>query len=413
MGERTKIQRAVERAFSASAVTGVLSALAVVACLQPASAQNSKIQSVDESALRGTGFAVETAARPSFTFGTRTSFRQGLAPGRRAPLRLGEDAFGFDQGDYLDEIFSFMESPLGKLQIGRTVGAAGALEVAAPSAARSRGFYLTDFGGRADIGANRLSVGPDSSFGGGFGTSNSYSANAEKIVYFTPRLAGVQLGISWAPDLDANESLKLIGQGTQGALGVDGGSALELGINYQVAIGDMKFSLSGSYLDADQGRSPFTFNRNDNLAITGLDLGDRHRRSLGGGGAIGYRGFTLGASWLKETGATFDPALNALGMLGEYEVWEVGLMYDTGLWAVSVGYGSADQQLGDSANGEFFARDRIELYELSASYSVLPWLDLSTGLQWFDYDAEALLSGEEGVETDDAAVLFLGTSVRF
>lgn len=410
MSEQRKFEKTVGGAGANTATFAfALVSVGLISGAQPLAAQTV----IDESLnLPGTAAVSTMIASDEDTpiliaFGTTASLRQGLSGDA-----LDRRAFGLDQLSRFDEAFAYLRSPLGEIRVGRTPGAAVALGTEVPSAARSRGFYLTDFGPRTDGATNRLTIGPGTSFGGGFGTANSFAGNAEKVVYFTPRLAGVELGISWAADLDANESLRPIDQGPV-ALDIDGVSALEVGANYIGEFGGLRLSLSGSYLRAAQSGNPVVVARYDGLALARLEQAVATRTSLGGGGAIGYAGFSIGASWLRERGGMFDNSLGALNGFGEYEAWEVGLMYDSGSWAVSLGYGAADQQIGEAGQTEFFARDSIDLYEISASYRVLPWLDLSTGLQWFDYEAEALLSGETGVETDDAAVLFMGTSVRF
>ncbi len=113
---------------------------------------------------------------------------------------------------------------------------------------------------------------------------------------------------------------------------------------------------------------------------------------------IGYRGFTVAASFLRGTGPAF---------VG-YESYDFGVSYDFGNWATSVavgGYFSDGGPLSMLGAVEF---DRLYSVEIGASYSLRPGIKILGRLRFFDYQTlfDTGLHGQGGS-------VYLGTSLGF
>jgi hypothetical protein len=154
---------------------------------------------------------------------------------------------------------------------------------------------------------------------------NSASAEAAaklgKVSYFTPRIGGMQIGVSFAPEAKLSPAQVTDLGWRQGALSVP--ATYEFDANYKTAFKRFKVELGGSYLTASDG-------------ATG---------TLSGWGAAGAFGYTLGRGSLSLAGAyrTSDcanfvcPGGNFLlsnAGAGDMKAWNVGLRYSAGSFAL-------------------------------------------------------------------------------
>jgi len=113
---------------------------------------------------------------------------------------------------------------------------------------------------------------------------------------------------------------------------------------------------------------------------------------------VGYRGFTMVASFLRGESQ----------IQSSYQSYDLGLEYDFGAWATSLALGG---YFGDTENigyTNLFDIDRIYSVEIGASYMVRPWMKVQGRFQFFDY--RTLLGGSlDGL----GGTFFLGTSLGF
>ena len=141
------------------------------------------------------------------------------------------------RGDQIDESQATVSGGFGEIQIGSEDHAASLMHY-----------------GNKDVGVG-LNCG-DASFisgvsgcagegGLGLGTSGwLIGGDDQKISYFTPRMEGVQFGLSYIPDTDSEDSVTP-------ALHNDH-DAVAVGLNYMGGIGDTSVALSAGYYQSDQ-----------------------------------------------------------------------------------------------------------------------------------------------------------------
>ena len=161
-------------------------------------------------------------------FKGKTVLDNGLEVGARFELE-GEH----QNGDQMDETFVYVEGSFGTMRIGNDDPASYAMATAAPYATYVWGLNTPSF----SIGAEGNTM---STFAGvGIGDSAS-------LMYFTPVMSGIQLGVSFAPEA----GMERRGQ-TSYEPDPDGGQAWAVGLRYDGTVGGMGLTLAGGYASWD------------------------------------------------------------------------------------------------------------------------------------------------------------------
>lgn len=288
--------------------------------------------------------STKVAQEGEIHFTGETTLDNGLQVGINVQL----EAYTTD--DQIDEHYVYLEGGWGRLEIGAENGAAykaGGSWV--PSGIVGHGVdspNLIHHPGRGSAHTNTQ-----------IGTSN----DANKISYYTPRMGGFQLGVSYTPDVgddisgggSANPRTSLAENGSGGA-GVE--DIFEIGANWSGTFGGVDLGINAGYLTGDEN--------DDNREVDEWRVG----------GQIGYGGFTLVGNYNDED--TYD------GRDGS-QAFSAGLSYGTGPWTVAAGYlhSENDLQVGGGEN------DKRDHYEIGASYALGPGVTISGGLQYFETEA--------------------------
>jgi len=215
--------------------------------------------------------------------------------------------------------------------------------------------------------------------------------NSTKIVYFSPRFAGLQLGASYQPRNDSSATdvnrVKPVGTGTAGANGTFT-DMVEVGANYSNTFGGVAVKGSAGYY---WGQAV------DDVA--GSNYKDLNAWQVGA--QIGYAGFAIGGSYTdfgksglnKRTGFVTESTRN----------WTVGAQYTTGPIVVGANYKN-----GKDAGSLTVAGDReLQVYEIGVGYTVAPGLTLQAQYDYFDLD------GETSATSDKGNVVLLRTVLAF
>lgn len=181
--------------------------------------------------------------------------------------------------------------------------------------------------------------------------------DAARLSYFTPRLAGFQLGM--APS--------------------DGEEARGLGVNYLGTLSNVTVRLFGGYGQPDAEPA-----------------GTAVPEEWSFGGQVAWGGFTVAAGYRGLTGLA-EP---------DREDWNVGLSYGAGPWDVGVQYTRSEQD--PALAGE---EEALGALGIGGSYSLGPGVLLSGGVQWWALDSEERAAARE--KDNDAWFAFIGTNIRF
>ncbi len=280
-------------------------------------------------------------------------------------------------GDQIDEHYVYLEGGWGRLEIGAENGAAY----------KAGGSWVPSGIVGHGVDSPEHLQHPGQGFAGTatqIGTSN----DANKISYYTPRMGGFQLGVSYTPDVGddiggggfASPRTALIENGSGGASVED---VFEIGANWSDTFGGVDLGINAGYLTGEA-----------NAASVDVD-------EWRVGGQIGYGGFTLVGNY-NDQDTVFGPGGIRVSGPDGGQVFTTGLSYGTGPWTVAAGYlhSETDLPVGQGEN------DKRDHYEIGASYALGPGVTISGGLQYYETEA-----GSTGVTNESAAgIIAMGLS---
>lgn len=201
----------------------------------------------------------------------------------------------------------------------------------------------------------------------------SIAGNRDQIAYYTPRIAGFQLGLGYAPD---NTEENAVGLNTDN----DGANAeiIQAGVNYQGNFNDVGVNLSAVYGTVGD----------DETAGTNVEP-----RSFALGANVSFGAFSVGGSY-KDYDA--DAAT------GDATTWEVGGAYSMGPLGVGLTYASNETE---DTTGD----DELTYVALTSSYVLGPGVSVMGGIQYYEWDDDAGAAANE----DDQTVFVVGTKLDF
>ncbi len=290
-------------------------------------------------------------------------------------------------GDQIDETFAWASGSFGRINLGSENSAAYLMHYASPAPSGwSHGLNSPNFSHATTGGfTNFLHTNPV-----------SLTTDSEKITYFTPRLAGFQLGASYTPERceEANG-----GTGAASCSGSYAGfqnknnnadtdnrsEAWELGANYVNKLGATDLAVSIGY---GQGKPEVK------TTTAGAARSDDYKE-WAVGGRVGWSGWTLGAAYREDN----------RGRSGNNDRTDanIGLRYATGPWGVGIQYAVAEQK----TNG---VKDEVTAFEVGGSYDLGPGVQLQAGVQYWEADTKTnTAQSANGKST----IVFIGTFLAF
>ncbi len=343
---------------------------------------------------RNTGFASDSEVHFDGAF----TFENGLTLGVHGEGKLEEDIGGQPRtggrftsengADFIQETFIFLEGFFGRIEFGKQDGVAEQLGFIAPTL--FAGTTVND----PELDATGFNT---------INTRNSVNRGRDdfsrRLIYISPRIIGLQAGISFAPDSDAATpgSLSVV-QGSDFDARSDQGvfdheEIIELGVNYVHAFDQIIVGVSGTYLRAeDQGCA----------SVPALCPILKDYEAWNVGANISFGGITIGGSYVDD---------NLGRHTADYHAWEIGAVYETQFWGFMLAYGR-DEVEGLGGQDTMAVQGGI-------NYQLARGITLGTGLQYIEADQVgglALIGGGvsgPSVLNDDATIVFLETMVSF
>lgn len=319
----------------------------------------------------GTGFDVQQDSEVHFK--SSTTLDNGLKIRTRLELEGFSNAPGATtNGDEIDEAYVAVSGKWGEVRIGSEDNAAHLMVTPtsgswATNVGQNLNFDVADWiaypaGHKLDK-TTRLEVG---------------EGDAEKITYFTPRVAGFQAGISYMPSGDEdNQSLS--------TATVDIVNGWAVGTNYRGKFSKVGVGLAAGYAEAQPAQS----------ASTVLIKSDP--KGWSASGKVSFSGVTLAAGYLRTINrdgtSTTDNGGTSL---------DLGAKYDFGKNHVSIGYVRNESEADRAVVGEDES-DRMQV-----SYR----RDLGAGIQYRLNLSYADYQGENAGSADDNEGVAVHTSVR-
>jgi len=285
----------------------------------------------------------------------QTRLDNGLVVGIHTELEAGGATD--QQSDTIDKAYVWVEGGWGKVQLGSDYNAASLLHVAAPEAT---GLWNGPSNGVLSDTVVPRPAAVTTMFSGNQ-TELDHDDNAEKVLYFTPSLAGVTLGVSYTPSSQSEDNRGV----TRSA------QFLAAGLLVERRLGDVGVTASLGYgrgvLDAD---SAATHDKVQALSA-GLQL-STGQFTLGG--SVGaehhsYPGRVATASSTDHSGHSFD----------------LGAMITDGPLSVSLDHYRSAVRGSAVLPGD----DRVTVSQLSAKRMLGPGVALMAALAHIAYDDEA------------------------
>ncbi|MFA5119951.1 porin [Zavarzinia sp.] len=315
----------------------------------------------------------------------------GLKYGARIELE------GTSQDDQIDESYMWLQGDWGKLELGNDDNAVNQIAYFIPAVTADKAIGIED----PDYYPN-FPAGAGSTFRN-FNSPSHYDGDASKLVYFSPRLAGFQAAVSYAPSAceDNNTAAGAGGCNNGGfeqdnAAGSGGafGDAIAFALNYTQKYGDLGVTAAVGY-----------YHDSGDLATAG----DRSSITVGAG--ISYKGFDLGANWMQTShyarqAYTLAGSDNPDATLNQYLV---GARYTTGAWSFGgqFGYG----KITDAA-GTLGRDDKLVAGMIGAGYTIATGLSVDAGVMYYDWSSDT--NGVTNLGANQTATVgLIGTVLSF
>jgi outer membrane protein OmpU len=296
--------------------------------------QDNSFQATNNAAgVQGDYNNVDIKGDNEIFFGGETTLDNGLKVGVMVELEAGGSTDNRD--DTIDKSFAYVEGGFGKVIIGSEANGAALLHVMAPDAAGN-----IDSDGLLTGG---LAIAVPDAVTYSVTTAIDTDSDAEKITYVSPTFYGFTAGAT----LYAN---------TFGPVGV---------------------KVSGGWATYDINQTT--------QATPGPKDGVQEWST---GAQLTYGNFTIGGSYRNinsDAGAAAAAASVSSG-----DVWDAGIQYASGPYAVSFYYLNSKRD-GTAAAGE----DEAQIYQVSGKYSMGPGVDLLATIGHAEFEDESGLAQNE------------------
>ncbi len=391
--------------------------------------------SVPGSDVQDFGFAADAHVRGR----AKVILDDGIELGVRAQLRFESDEARFSDDSIrgapriLDKFFIYGQHAFGRLSIGDDYGAAEQSGIFAPVVSEAnrvdnpRHYILQD--------PLRPSFTPYAPNGAHLRTDLNASGEAFKIMYASPRLIGVEIDVSYMPELTRglndlfNNEHELDEQS----------NIWEANLSYQKSLGGFDFGAYAGYLTgknehpsvrmlqiiaprlSDGAILPFSSN-----LFTPDDV-----QEYGAGAQVAYEGFKVGGSWrhtniagggpLRDDNVS-PPASTGCGQLGgcvlpnaDTEIWSAGVTYETGPWQFGVNYANLTEQLPPflDAGVTRHLTQNGEAWQGTVGYEIANGVDLYAGYQRYSFSGPTGGCSLAACDSLQADVGFLQTAISF
>ncbi|TWT11368.1 porin [Reyranella sp. CPCC 100927] len=360
----------------------------------------------DVSGTTGQSYRPETFRyEGEIWFTGSTKLDNGTTIGVRIELEGWSNGGGSTStNDQMDEEYLFAFGDWGRVEFGGTNDASYKMVYAAPSALTGWGFQDPNMSHRGSGFSSSNNAGRAATVTPGMSAAMGQSSgDANKLSYFTPRFAGLQVGVSYTPSFSRTASVATCASNTGGGNFSNCPknlnayhNGLDVGVNYLNKFGDVSLALYGGYFTAGFDRGEAGVNGNANPSVNG------RWKSWAGGAQVGFAGFTIGGGVGQDN--------NGLRGNNRTRWYAASVMYETGPWQVSAGWwgGRNDEKSVTSLTAQNRAgRDKIDMFEVGGNYALSPGIKLVGGVSY------VMGSGQSKSEKADSWAVIMGTVLTF
>ena len=220
---------------------------------------------------------------------------------------------------------------------------------------------------------------------------------ATRIVYFSPRIAGFQLGASYTPrNDDSANSVNRLKTGTATAASAFQSSMqdlYEIGANYDATFGGVKVKVGAGYYGGKASD------------VVGASF--KNLSAWQAGAQVGFAGFTLGGSYTDWGKSGLN---KAAGLFRDNaNVWQLGGQYTIGPVVIGAGWMRGQ----DSGSLLVSGKRKLDVYELGASYTVAPGFAVQAQYDYFRANSDLPTTVATGNPDDRGSIVILRTTLAF
>lgn len=288
---------------------------------------------------------------------------------------------GQTAGDSIDESFLIAKGPYGEFNLGSENSAGYKLHLQAPTVLFFEPDDLEDFFPINGSSTN-VNTGDDFTRGPFAETQieNDRNNDADRITYYTPELAGLTLGFSYARDGDQDNNAQQDISDVSGELH----DIFDIGAIYERDFGDFSIGVSGRWGIATRE--------------SGVAGGaSTHPQVWAAGAELGVAGFKIGGSFAEQNESGTEDGTG----------YQVGIAYKSGPWGVSLNYHHGENV--DDEQPVAGADEQIDLFLLGASYRLAKGVDLNAFGAYVDFKEDF---GDAGGAGDDVDGFAIGTGIK-
>jgi outer membrane protein OmpU len=322
-----------------------------------------------------------------------TTLDNGLTVGYNGQLMQESDvdsttATGGASNDAkVEQSYLYFSGNWGRMNIGRENGAAYLLQVSAPGADSNLDGMDIAFSFFNQGTANVRQDYGQSGAGTVAGFRGENFQYADKITYLTPKLAGFQAGISYAPSVRADNTDSYFGMPSDATPG-GYDDLLDAGLRYDGEFSGIGLHAGGGYTSASL-----------EAQTTGLPVGATAQddyKEWNAGLKLTFDGFGVGGAYNSR-----DGGLDTAG-LGDVDTWVGGVDYTYGAYTFGASYLNSQ---GDALLG---GTDKFDRWMLGAGYTFGPGMKFNGSIGFDDLKPAATTGAD-----NKATVLAIGTDVQF
>ena len=333
---------------------------------------------------RGSANNVDVKGDNEIYFDGSTTLDNGLDVGIHVELEAGgntDTAAGrTTTGDTIDKSWVYISGTFGKVILGSEANGTVLIHSVAPDAAGNTTGDGLLTGGIAIAAPANMSTKTT--------TEIDTDDNADKITYVSPTFYGFTVGGSYVPNVNEDN------QYSYGYKGLSSNAANEIygaGVMYNGTLGGVGVKADAGWVTYD------------------IDVATANSNEYSFGTQLSYAGFTLGGSYRIVRENAVGSSIVANNNVSSGETWDIGLMYETGPYAVSFVYFNSKANGDTSIDGE----DEATVYQVSGKYSMGPGVDLLATVGHAEFDDETAKASGGDVNHNEGWAVMTGLSLAF
>lgn len=335
-------------------------------------------------ALRSSGVDQTSDNRLILTF--RAALPSGMSAG--SVWQLNPNANTSGGNSITRRMWNFIEGNFGQVQLG------GIENVASQSAVGGfeafTGGLINGDNNAGAFATSRAGVSAQSQQAGHPSTGMDIDGISNKIVYYTPRIEGFQLGVNYTPEMSYRQGLATTSTQYLDGIGANVNLVRTFGsVGVRAAVGYISFDkpsgVNNSAAINNSTKDPSAWNAGLGFQVAGFDFGGSYQKTNN------WRNIAAGSTTVAS------PALaDGLRNFNGYS-YELGAGYVFGAAAVSINWTASQNDHSTVTNGvvaqQDGGKDKMEALSVSGRYTLAPGVAVNLGVFTAKYTEGTLNAG--------------------